>query len=229
MGKISFTKRGSGKPAILLHGFPMNKNIWNAFAEELSKRFLVYTPDIPGFGESEILPSPFSLEDVADELLGWVEENNIRESVIVGHSMGGYIALAMIEKKPELFSGIGLFHSTAYADSEEKKESRLKVVKFIDDNGVLAFTSNFIEPLFADANHNAIPFVKDVTIKATAEAVKGYTIAMRNRQDRLITLKKFNKPVLFIAGDCDAGIPVDSIALQATSLPNATVLILKVT
>ena len=70
--------------------------------------------------------------------------------MLIGHSLGGYVALAMVEKRPDLFAGLGLFHSTAYADSAEKKQSRNKVIEFVNKNGAKAFTTNFITPLFAD-------------------------------------------------------------------------------
>jgi pimeloyl-ACP methyl ester carboxylesterase len=122
-----------------------------------------------------------------------------------------------------------LFHSTAYPDSEEKKESRNKVIDFIKKNGVKAFTSNFITSLFADPHHPAIELVRAISMEATEQAVISYTMAMRDRPDSTESLKNFRKPVLFVGGEKDAGISPDSLHKQASSTSHAEVFILKET
>lgn len=214
MPKIFFESRGEGTPVILLHGFPMSHKVWDTLAKSLSENFKVYTPDLPGFGQSTILPST-TLETVADELISWINENKISRSVLIGHSLGGYVALAMVEKSPQLISGLGLFHSTAMADSEEKKESRTKTIEFIRKNGVLAFTSHFIQSLFADPDHPAISSVRAITVKSTEETVVAYTRAMRDRPDRQHVLQDFKKPILLLGGEKDQGIPTESLRRQA--------------
>jgi pimeloyl-ACP methyl ester carboxylesterase len=227
MSSLSFCQYGQGKSIILIHGFPMNSSVWNDFVPLLSDTYKVITVDLPGFGKSPILKLPFTIDQVADSLLDWLLAEKIFNSTIIGHSLGGYVALAMAEKRPDLFSGLGLFHSTALADSDEKKESRLKVVDFIGKNGVLAFTSNFIPPLFADQSHKAIATVRDIAVQSGHDAVVGYTHAMRDRPDRTSLLKKLKKPVLFLAGEADAGIPVDSILKQSELCESAQVHVLK--
>lgn len=224
--EISYKKDGSGAPVILLHGFPMNRMIWNSFSDRLSDHFTVFTPDLPGFGDTPLLPGPFSIRDVGATMLEWVSKNKIDSAVLIGHSMGGYVALEMVRQSPLSFSALILFHSTALADSAEKKESRTKVLQFIDDNGVLAFTSNFIQPLFADQNHPAINILRDITIQASADAVKAYTVAMRDRDDTTEVLRAFGGPVLIIGGDSDKGIPADTLLKQGELNKNISVHIL---
>jgi pimeloyl-ACP methyl ester carboxylesterase len=211
---LHFKSQGKGRPVLLIHGFPLNQTIWASFADELSKSFQVFTIDLPGFGESPLLKAPFSIVDVAESVLGWMTEHNIEKPIVIGHSLGGYVALEMVNMKPNTFAGLVLFHSTAYADSEEKKASRNKVLEFIEKNGVLTFTSNFIPPLFADQKHNDIEFVKRIATQSGKEAVVNYTIAMRDRPDRTSVLRQFPKPILFIAGEKDPGIPVESLKQQ---------------
>ena len=211
MATINFAEKGNGLSVILIHGFPFNQKIWGGFADELAKSFRVFIPDLPGFGESPALKSPFSINDVATELLAWIQLKNIQNPVIIGHSLGGYVALAMTQLQPNLPSGLVLFHSTAYADNDEKKANRNKVLDFISKNGVTSFTSNFIPPLFADQKHPSIEMVRNVAIEASEYAVAGYTKAMRDRPDQTALLKEFHKPVLIISGEKDAGITVDSV------------------
>lgn len=226
MAELFFQERGNGAPVILLHGFPFHQGIWDSFAEKLSAQFRVFTLDLPGFGKSDALKSPFSIAQVADHVLAWIRERKINKSVLIGHSMGGYIALAMAQKAPELFNGLVLFHSTTFADSAEKRASRNKVLEFIDKNGVAAFTSNFIGPLFVNPQHASISKVRAVSMEATAEAVKGYTQAMRDRPDTIEVLTTFPKPILFLAGEKDAGISVQSVQEQAARSPRVEAYIL---
>jgi pimeloyl-ACP methyl ester carboxylesterase len=193
----------------------MNHEVWDDWATALSSTFTVYTPDLPGFGQSAILQEGFTIKDIAARMLKWMDEIQLPQAVILGHSMGGYIALNMVEQRADSFRALVLFHSTAVADSPEKKESRTKVLKFIDDNGVQAFTSNFIAPLYASQEHPSIPLVRTITMKSSAEAVKGYTIAMRDREDTTQVFREFKNPVLFIAGDKDPGIAVKTILEQS--------------
>jgi pimeloyl-ACP methyl ester carboxylesterase len=214
MPKISYQEYGSGKPVILLHGFPFTKEIWKEFAPELAKEYKVYALDLPGFGASA-KPESYLLHDIARELTAWIEERSIKDCVLIGHSLGGYIALALADMRTDLFSGLVLFHSTAKADNEEKKQSRDKVIEFVDRNGVEAFTSNSVLPLFADKTHPAIELVKKISATSDKDALKGYTRAMRDRKETFDVLEDFPNPVLFIVGKEDPGIPVESIIEQS--------------
>jgi pimeloyl-ACP methyl ester carboxylesterase len=206
---------GKGNPVLLLHGFPFHHAIWDDYAGRLSDDFRVICIDLPGFGKSPALKSPFTLEQVADKLLDFLQEKKLQRVNLVGHSLGGYVALAMVKKNSDAFSSLVMFHSTAYADSVEKKESRSKVVEFVKKNGPLPFSSGFIPPLFANPTHPAIEKVKQIASDASAEAVTDYTLAMRDRPDQIKTLENFKNPTLFLAGEKDPGIPVDSIRKQA--------------
>jgi pimeloyl-ACP methyl ester carboxylesterase len=208
---------GAGKTLLFIHGFPMHQQVWEDFILPFVKNYHVITLDLPGFGKSPGLQSPFSLDDVADQILTFIDEKELHDIAVIGHSLGGYVALAMIAKEPDAFSSICLFHSTALADSREKKESRDKVIEFVEKNGSEAFTTNFIAPLFADANNASIEHVKDIAKQSSAEAVMGYTLAMRDRTDKRDVLRDFQKPSLFIVGNRDQGIPVESIHQQVVA------------
>jgi len=212
---IHYTVKGSGPSVVLIHGFPLSSEVWKDFSSELSKDFTVYTPDLPGFGSTPRLKTPFTINDVATKIISWIEDLNLDHPVIIGHSLGGYVALAIAHLNPELPSKLGLFHSTALPDSEEKKQNRNKVLDFIVKNGVLAFTSNFTATLFGNPNHPAIPYVREISVKASMETVMGYTQAMRDRSERLDVMRDFPRPMLIIAGEKDGGIPVESIEKQA--------------
>ena len=224
---IHYTVKGSGPAVVLIHGFPLNSLVWDDFSSELSKTCRVYVPDLPGFGNSPLLKMPFSINDVATEIICWIEDLKLDHPVIIGHSLGGYVVLAIAHLKPELPSKIGLFHSTAYPDSEEKKQNRNKVLDFISKNGVLAFTSNFTSTLFANPDHPSVPYVREISVKTPMETVVGYTQAMRDRDSRLDLMKDFPRPILIIAGEKDGGISVESVEKQAELAASPEIHILK--
>jgi pimeloyl-ACP methyl ester carboxylesterase len=215
MSDIFFEVKGQGSPVILLHGFPMNHSVWEDVSNHLSRDYCVYTPDLPGFGKSKLPAERFSLSDIADQLIVWITKEQIEKPVLIGHSLGGYITLAMVKKRADLFSGFGLFHSTALADSAERKESRTKVVEFVERNGAEAFNVNFIEPLFADHTNPAIPTVREIARPTAAGTVIAYTLAMRDRKNEEEVIAKFTKPIFFLGGEKDQGISPESLRLQA--------------
>lgn len=215
MKSFAFSDQGNGPVVMLLHGFPFHRGIWDEFIPLISDRHRVIAVDLPGFGESERIAQPFGMRQVADTLLDFIEQKKLSDIHIVGHSLGGYIALEMVNKRAALFASLTLFHSTAYADSDEKKESRLKVVDFVKKNGPVPFATGFIDPLFAKPEHPAIETVKGIASTASAEAIIGYTLAMKDRTEHLKTLQIFKNPTMFIVGEKDPGISVESIQKQA--------------
>src|SRR6185295_19424601 len=144
MNRIYYEEKGNGRPLVLIHGFCETHEIWDRFAENLSGAFRVLLPDLPGFGKSSIPPTPFTVRDIGLLMLSWLDELQLEAPVIIGHSLGGYVVLAMANAQPGRFPGFGLFHSTAYADSEEKKENRNKVIDFVGRNGVQPFIDSYV-------------------------------------------------------------------------------------
>lgn len=215
MNGLHYQEQGSGPTVILIHGFPMDHHVWDNFADKLSESFQVVTPDLPGFGKSPFLGENFSIRDVARAISDWIREREYEKPVIVGHSLGGYVTLEMAAQDKTNIAGMCLFHSTALADSAEKKESRNKVLEFIEKKGVQAFTSNFIGQLYADPQHASITRVKNIAVQSSKAAVVAYTRAMRDRNDQTQVIHKFSRPILFLAGEKDQGIPADTILQQA--------------
>lgn len=213
---LFFTDKGHGKPVILLHGFLETHAVWDELSSQLSKDHQVLCFDLPGFGNSPSLHSNFSITDVARRVLQELRVMRVVHPILIGHSLGGYVALAMVEEDPLFFTALGLFHSTGYADTPEKKEARTKTIEFVKRNGAKVFSSGFIVPLFANPVHKAIPALINIAIETREETVLGYLQAMRERPDRTHVLKTFNGHILFIAGDKDSVIPYKTIEMQCT-------------
>lgn len=225
--KIFHRVIGKGKPVVLLHGFAEDGNIWNKQIKALKEKYLLIIPDLPGSGESEMLDGKCTLEDYAEVIKAIADEVIFKEKkenqfCLIGHSMGGYIALAFVEKFGELLNSFGLFHSSAFADTEEKISVRKKGIAFIKKNGTEAFLKTSIPNLFSEETQKEKPEVIaqlfDIAKNISPEALIQYYEAMILRPDRTGGLRTFGKPVLFIIGKYDASVPLQT-SLQQCYLP----------
>jgi pimeloyl-ACP methyl ester carboxylesterase len=226
MPRIFHTDQGSGSVVVLIHGFPLTGQIWERVASSLASKHRVITIDLPGFGKSEMPGTDFTIDDIGKQVVALLKSLEIKSCTLVGHSLGGYVALAMINKSTELFSKLILFHSTPHADTEEKKQNRNKVLEFIERNGVVAFTGAFVPPLFADAANKEIDNIRKLAVASSKEAVIGYTKAMRDRPERIAVLQEFHRPVLIVAGEKDSVIPVEALKKLEDVSPTISVKVL---
>ncbi len=214
--EIAYNVYGTGKPVVLLHGFAEDSEVWTHQVNHLKKNFSVIVPDLPGSGASA-LQNNTTIESLAENVRSILQTEKIEKAVIIGHSMGGYITLAFAEKFPKYVSGLGLFHSTAYADAEEKKETRRKGIEFIKKNGAFLFIKQTTPNLFSEKYKLENPDKVATFIEHHKEFSSGsliaYQHAMIARPDRTNILKNFSCPVLLIIGKNDNAVPYnDSLA-----------------
>ncbi|MFA0962167.1 alpha/beta fold hydrolase [Roseivirga sp. BDSF3-8] len=222
MSTLHMRHMGQGFPVVLLHGFCETHMIWSDMAVALSADYSVWMPDLPGFGESKNLPDGFSIEDVAEKVYADLKEKGLEEFAVIGHSLGGYVALAMAAKHPEAIRLLGLFNSTAYADTEEKRHTRNKTIEFVQNRGVQRFIDTFVPNLFYGPRReelaDAIEEINLIARRTSKDSLVNYTKAMRDRPERLDLLENFDKPVLFIAGEEDSFTTQEDIHRQAQLL-----------
>ena len=203
---ISFTDQGKGMAVVLLHGFLENKQMWNAFIPELSKRNRVIAIDLLGHGATECLGYIHTMEDQADMVQSVLQELKIRKTVLIGHSMGGYIGLAFAELYAENVKGIMLLNSTSKADSEERKINRDRAIVAVKQN-----YSNFIRMsianLFSESNRERLTeVIEQVKIEALKTPLQGIVASlegMKIRKDREIILHFASYPIQLVLGKKD--------------------------
>lgn len=207
---------------LLIHGFAEDSTIWDQQVEYLKDRYQLIIPDLPGSGQSSPLAGTLTLEALADGVAALLDEERIGTCVMIGHSMGGYITLAFAEKYPDRLIALGLFHSTAYADGDEKKSGRQKSIDFIRKNGSPAYIRQSIPNMFAESSRKEHPeWISALTDRYAGfnpDALVNYQGAMIDRPDRTHVLQQFNRPVLFIIGQQDPLIPLDS-SLRQSHMP----------
>jgi pimeloyl-ACP methyl ester carboxylesterase len=208
---------------VLLHGFAEDGRVWENQVNYLKARFPLLIPDLPGSGNSSPLSAATSMEEHADAILALLDAEQIGQAVLVGHSMGGYIALAFVEKYPERCKAFGLFHSTAYPDSEEKKTTRRKSMAFIARHGAAEFIRQSTPNLFADSSRERHPeWIRELIERYSTmdgDSLTHYYQAMIDRPDRSAVLAHSGLPVLLVMGGQDNTLPLEA-GLRQSHLPS---------
>jgi pimeloyl-ACP methyl ester carboxylesterase len=248
-GTVHYKIYGEGVPVVLLHGFGEDSCIWNRQVEVLQNHCRLIVPDLPGTGSSrwddvngvngewsmvnkkQLTNSPFtidhsrltpSINDLADSIYHLLQQEQIQSSYLLGHSMGGYITLAFAERYPSMLKGFGLIHSTAFADSDEKKKNRQRGIDLMEQYGGFSFLKTTIPNLFGEVFKKTNPEAVDQLIQQSVDlstpSLQAYYYAMMNRPDRTHVLKSNPLPVLFVLGTEDIAAPLNDV-LQQTHLP----------
>ncbi len=203
---ISYTNQGKGTTIVLLHGFLENQTMWSEFLPELSKRNRVITIDLLGHGATECLGYVHTMEDQADMLHHLLMELKIRKVIFIGHSMGGYVALAFAELFPEFMKGLVLMNSTSRADSEERKTNRDRAIKAVKKD-YSTFVRLSIANLFSEDNRlkltHEIELVKLEALKTPLQGIVAALEGMKIRKDREVVLHLTSYPKLLILGKKD--------------------------
>jgi pimeloyl-ACP methyl ester carboxylesterase len=218
--KIVYATQGSGPVVVLVHGFGEDNFVWNRLLPLLNNyRFII--PHLPGSGASESIDD-MSLDGLAQCLHAILKNEEVDKCVLIGHSMGGYITLSFAEQFSPMLLGFGLFHSSAFADSEEKKETRRKGIKFMEENGANAFLKTAVPNLYAPATKKENAALIEEHLLAVqnqqAPALINYYEAMINRKDKTHLLKDSSLPILFVLGRWDTAVPLED-GLKQCHLP----------
>lgn len=219
---IHYRRCGKGPLLLLLHGFGEDSRVFDAQVAALEQDYSLVIPDIPGSGNSPYSDTwCLSIDRMATAMHDLMEHTAEGEAfAVVGHSMGGYIALAMAEQQPSRLLGLGLLHSTAFADGPEKKIMRQKAIEFIREKGGYTFLKTAIPGLFAPAflaapQHQARVNTLTEASKAFSEqALIAYYTSMMERPDRTHVLAGLQVPALFIVGRHDQATPLTDLLKQ---------------
>ena len=218
---------GKGPPIIFLHGFCETGEIWDPFVARVSDRCQAIILDLPGFGGSPLPKGNLSLVEIGAALNEWVLRQKFKNPIVLGHSLGGYVCLAMAAQMPEAYAALGLIHSTARADTDEKRLNRTKVMEFVKAHGARAFVDTFVPGLFYRKDHPSMNFVHKIALQTTEATLLAYTAAMRDRPSREGFIGGFGKPILMVGGKEDPLIPVGSLEGQAALNAKASLHILE--
>lgn len=200
---ISYTDSGKGTTVVLLHGFLENQKMWNELVAILSIKNRVITIDLLGHGATECLGYLHSMENNAKMVQAVLSHLHIRKAIFIGHSMGGYVALAFAEMFPEKMKGLVLLNSTSEADSEERKINRDRAIRAVKkDHTIFVRLSiaNLFSPESREFLSDEIETVKFEALKTPLQGIVASLEGMKIRKDRGALLHQNLYPKLLILG-----------------------------
>ncbi|MDO4727959.1 MAG: alpha/beta hydrolase [Bacteroidota bacterium] len=204
--QIHYTDKGKGTAVVLLHGFLENLQMWHFFVEKFSQRYRVLTIDLLGHGKSENIGYIHTMEEQADMVYSVLNENRIRKAIFVGHSMGGYVALALAEFYPDMVKKMVLLNSTSQADSLERKLNRERAIEAVKQNYQL-FVQMAIGNLFSEQNKQRLQLeIEEVKKQALQTPLQGIVAAlegMKIRKSREVLLHFAPFQILLVLGKDD--------------------------
>jgi pimeloyl-ACP methyl ester carboxylesterase len=214
---IFYTDKGKGSAVVLLHGFLENTSMWHTFIPELSKKNRVICIDLLGHGQTECLGYIHSMETMAEVVGAVLQHLKIHRPILIGHSMGGYVALAFAEKNPDTVKGLCLLNSTANADTAEKKKNRDRAIKAVKQNHK-TFVRMAIIALFRPKNRTIfakeIKAVKKEALKTPLQGIIATLEGMKIRNNREVLLHFSPYKKMLILGKKDPVLNYKSLIKQ---------------
>lgn len=223
--EIAYADQGTGTPILFVHGYPLNKTMWDDQVKGLSPRFRVVTMDLRGHGESEA-PLWFSTMEVfADDVCALLDHLKIGRTVLAGLSMGGYIALAFYRKYKNRVKGLVLADTRPQPDTPEGKQGRFTAAQTAHKNGAGAIADVMVPKLLSAQSVTGRPdlvqAVRQMITKTPVTGIAADLMAMAERTDSVALLPEITCPTLIIVGEQDKLTPPADAQLMAQKIPNA--------
>lgn len=207
--EVSYTDEGpvDAPVIIFIHGFPLNKSMWDAQLELLKDEYRVIAYDVRGHGESEAGNDHFTIDLFANDLLNLMRKLNVKKATLCGLSMGGYIALNAVITFPEYFDALILCDTNCSADTPKSRNKRLESIESIKKTGIENFADESLKNLFASDSfinkQEEINLVREMIVNTSSKSVFNTMHALAIRKATFSRLPEINVPVLILVGDED--------------------------
>ena len=207
---IHYVEAGSGPNLVLVHGYPLNSQMWEKQIEALSDQFHIIAPDLRGFGKSAS-NEPFTMESIADDLHALLSKLDALPAALAGLSMGGYVALAYAKKYPMDLNALILIDTRAEGDTAEGKQNRQKHIELVRSAGSAAIAEQMLPKMLSEQTCKGMPDVSQA-LRRIMESTPPKTIehalaALRDRHDQTENLASIAVPTLILVGEQDAITP----------------------
>jgi len=218
--KLRAVSEGEGIPLVLLHGYLESLHIWDDFAALMRNHFRVIRMDLPGHGESEAIAGVHTMELMAESVIAVLNTLSVDTFYLVGHSMGGYVTLAVAEYHMKRLRGFCLFHSTPFPDTEEKKENRDREIELVRQGKKDLIINVNIPKGFASDNLKKfrmdVERAKSIAFETPEEGIIAALKGMKQRPDRTSLMKENTIPMLWILGEKDNYINFQAVKERIT-------------
>jgi pimeloyl-ACP methyl ester carboxylesterase len=223
---LAYLESGSGSAVVLLHAFPLSAAMWEHQYRPLGGVSRLVTPDLPGFGRSPLAKGEPSVDLMADEVRGLLDELRLDTVVLGGLSMGGYVTMAFLRRYPERVRAVVLADTKAGADTDVARANRERIAETIVATGdTAALAEELLPTLVGETTLQTRPGVVERVrsrIRASEPAAVAWAQrAMAARPDSIDTLRNATLPALVIVGEEDALTPPAEAEAMASALPDA--------
>jgi pimeloyl-ACP methyl ester carboxylesterase len=225
---IEYDDIGNGVPLLLIHGFPLDRTLWRTQIAGLSQIFRVIAPDLRGFGQSSDTDGEaVTMDQYAADLKSLLDSVNVKQAVVGGISMGGYIALAFYAQYADRVKGLILANTRAIPDSEEGKQSRLANAQKVGKAGSSFLVETMAPKMLGPAAKPEIEIaVRSMMARQRAAGVMSALRGMAARPDRTTLLRFATVPALIVSGSADALIPPGDSETMHALIPNSRLVII---
>jgi 3-oxoadipate enol-lactonase len=213
-----YEDRGQGLPVVFLHGYPLSGAIWQPVFELLDGSYRLIAPDLRGHGSTQAPPGVYSMELIASDVTALMDILGIEKAVMVGHSMGGYAAMAFARLYPARLAGLGLIATRAGADTPEVRSDRLGTAQEVLQKGVESVADSM--PARLTAVPALIASVSELILQMEPQGIAGALRGMAERADSMAILKTLQVPAMVIAGDRDRIVPLEEARQMAALIPD---------
>jgi pimeloyl-ACP methyl ester carboxylesterase len=226
--ELAYSDRGKGPCLVLLHGYLETGEIWDSFADRFPQGYRLIIPDLPGHGRSGTWGEMHSMDELAKAIKAIIEEESIGKIFLVGHSMGGYVVMAFAALFPEMLLAYSLFHSTCFADTDEKRGNREREISLVLCGKKRQIVLVNIPKAFSMANVDRMPEeverARRIALSNSDQGIIALLNGMKTRPDRTDVMKDPSLPLLLIGGMKDNYIPAEVFEKLLALAPHAEVL-----
>ncbi len=220
--RIHYVDKGEGPALLLLHAFPLSSSMWSKQAHDLKDRYRVLAPDLPGFGKSELLPQPATMDLFAQVSLALLDQAKVEKATVLGLSMGGYVAFELWSRAKDRVGALVLCDTRATPDTPDARKGREATAHAVEDDGIGVLAERMIPNLVTPAAPEALK--RDLEKMITENSADGAAAALRamaQRRDFTGALKEIACPALVVVGDHDTLTPPAEAQAMAKEIPGA--------
>lgn len=229
--EMAYTDAGRGTPLLLVHGYPLNRQMWQPQIDELKSYARLLAPDLRGHGDSQVVPEPYSMDLFADDLAAFLDALHVEEPIVLcGLSMGGYIAFAFFRKCAHRLRALILVATRSIPDSPEARQGREAAALLARQRGIAVIAEGMAPRLLSPQTLKAKPElmerVRKIMLHNSLEGVLGDLAGLKERSDSTPTLAQINLPTLVIAGADDQLIPLEETEAMHRAIAQSQMIVI---
>jgi len=228
---LSYSERGTGQPLVLLHAFPLNRHMWDRQLDNWSNRYRVIAPDFRGFGESDLGDDESRMESFADDVKDLLDSLKVEGRIIlVGLSMGGYVAFEFCRKYPDRLMAMVMIATQPVADSEESRKARYELAELVRTRGsevlIERMTPRLLGKTTLQTRQDVVETLRRLIVMNSSRGVAKACYGLASRRDSTPILETIRVPVLIVAGAEDPIVPASQLEAMKAGIRQSQLVVI---